>query len=85
MAQRAREGTPWRTRDPIQNDREGAEIGVATRRRQRFQAQDQVRNPMDLLTSPSRGIDSVVTTSMMGMQDSATESSMKYVCELTYL
>lgn len=40
---------------------------------------------MDLLTSPSRGIDSVVTTSMMGMQDSATETSMKYVCQLTYL
>lgn len=80
MAQRARGGTPWRTRDPIWKDRGGAENGAAERRRQRFQAQDQVRNPMDLLTSPSRGIDSVVTTSMMGMQDSAAAGSMKYVC-----
>lgn len=34
---------------------------------------------LDLLTSPSRGVDAVVTESMIGIQTGASEKSVKYV------
>lgn len=70
-------GSTARLGKPHESTREHENI--MKRRNARFLASKMDQNPMELLTSPSRGLDTVVDSSMLGLHSKSPGISAKYV------
>ena len=71
-------GSTARLGNPQKSTREHE--NVMKQRNARFLASKMEQNPMELLTSPSRGLDTVVDSSMLGLRSKSSGISAKYVC-----